>query len=129
MTTARRVDVVDTYHGQTVADPYRWLEDQEADEVRAWWQDQNAATRALLDAVPVRKRVKERLESLLALPRVSTPVARLIAGAYPKNELRSIAWFTSRGKPATMLAAVLFGSTDAPEVLKMFSTSLTASRT
>ena len=35
---------------------------------------------------------------------------RLIAGGYPKNEFRSTVWFTFRGNPLTVLAAVLFGS-------------------
>lgn len=35
--TARKDDVVDDYHGTPVADPYRWLEDTEAPDTRAWW--------------------------------------------------------------------------------------------
>jgi len=40
---SRRADVVDTLHGVPVADPYRWLEDQQAPEVRAWIDGQNTA--------------------------------------------------------------------------------------
>ena len=49
----RREDVVDTYHGIAVADPYRWLEDGDDPEVAAWVAAQNELTRSLLD-VPVR---------------------------------------------------------------------------
>ena len=51
----RREDVVDTYHGIAVADPYRWLEDGDDPEVAAWVAAQNELTRSLLD-VPVRRR-------------------------------------------------------------------------
>src|SRR5207248_11146142 len=66
-----------------------------------------------------------QLGSVTNCPR--TPVLRLIAGAYPKNEFRSTAWFTSRGNPATILVEVLSGNTDWPEALNTLRTSLTAS--
>src|SRR6478735_10418638 len=56
-----------------------------------------------------------------------TPVVRLIAAWYPKKVFRSTAWFTFRGKPETMLVAVLSGSADAPFASNTLSTSLTAS--
>ena len=49
----RREDVVDTYHGTAVADPYRWLEDGDDAEVVAWVAAQNELTRSTLD-VPAR---------------------------------------------------------------------------
>ena len=38
----RTENVVDTLHGVAIVDPYRWLEDQEAPEVREWLDQQNA---------------------------------------------------------------------------------------
>jgi prolyl oligopeptidase len=50
--TARIDMVYDTYFGTTVADPYRWLEDWEGAEARAWLDAQAACARAFLDALP-----------------------------------------------------------------------------
>ena len=57
----RRDDVVDILHGVEVPDPYRWLEDGDAAEVRQWVAAQNARTRQALDARPDRGWWHERL--------------------------------------------------------------------
>ena len=53
----RKDDVVDTLHGVQIADPYRWLEDQNSPETRAWIEAQDACTAAALDAVPGRAKI------------------------------------------------------------------------
>jgi prolyl oligopeptidase len=63
----RRDDVVDVLHGVEVADPYRWLEDGEDPDVRTWTTAQNDRTRAVLDALPGRKRLRDRLAALLGV--------------------------------------------------------------
>jgi prolyl oligopeptidase len=60
----RTVDVVDTYHGTRVRDPYRWLEDAESDEVRQWTQAQNARLRTHIDGLPDRDRIRSKLAAL-----------------------------------------------------------------
>src|SRR5438067_1139070 len=70
---SRREDVVETIHGEPVADPYRWLEDESSPEVAAWTQAQNACTRAALDTVPGREEVRDRLEQLLSIGTVTAP--------------------------------------------------------
>ena len=46
--------VTETYFGQKVDDPYRWLENQKSDESKAWMRGQADYTRATLDGLPGR---------------------------------------------------------------------------
>ncbi len=69
----RTVNVVDDFHGTTVADPYRWLEDASDPEVLAWTEAQTARTRAALDALPAREAFRQRLTALWDYPRLSIP--------------------------------------------------------
>ena len=52
----KKVDQVDDYFGTKVADPYRWLEDDNAEEVKAWVEAENAVTFGYLDTIPFRPR-------------------------------------------------------------------------
>ena len=61
----KRVPVTDTYHGVVVTDVYRWLEDWEDPAVKAWSRAQNAAARAVLDALPGREQLRARVEAIL----------------------------------------------------------------
>ena len=60
----RKGDVVDTYHGTKVADPYRWMEDLNAPEVKQWIEAENAVTVKYLDALPLRDALKTRISEL-----------------------------------------------------------------
>ncbi|HVJ86440.1 MAG TPA: prolyl oligopeptidase family serine peptidase [Caulifigura sp.] len=64
--TTRTIDHVDTYHGVTVKDPYRWLEEdvRTSSEVAAWVEAQNKATFGFLESIPERKAIQERLTKL-----------------------------------------------------------------
>jgi prolyl oligopeptidase len=91
-----RVDTtVDTLHGVAVPDPYRWLEDQEAPETRAWIDAQNSYTDRALARVPGREEIAQRLGELLRVTTVSQPIER--AGRYfystrtPEQQLAVIA--------------------------------------
>ena len=73
---ARLGDVVDDYHGTSVADPYRWLEDADAPETRAWITAQNRLTEAWLGEIPQRPAIRERLRALTDYPRAGAPWQR-----------------------------------------------------
>ena len=64
---ARKGDVVDDYHGTRVADPYRWLEDVDAEETKQWIEAENKITFAYLESIPEREFLRERLHLLLCL--------------------------------------------------------------
>ena len=65
--------VTETLHGVEITDPYRWLEDQDSPRTRAWIEEQTAYTRAYLDAIPGRERIRNRIQELLAVEAVSEP--------------------------------------------------------
>jgi len=67
-----REDVTDTWHGDRIVDPYRWLEGS-SDRIRTWTDAQNARTRAVLDAVPERAPFARRLRELLSVGLLSAP--------------------------------------------------------
>jgi prolyl oligopeptidase len=64
--SARKGPATDTYHGVTITEDYRWLEDAASPEVRAWLGAENRATRAHLDALPARAALRDRLKALFA---------------------------------------------------------------
>ncbi|WP_420597286.1 prolyl oligopeptidase family serine peptidase [Deinococcus sp.] len=59
-----RSDHTDSYHGEIIADPYRWLEDANSAETKMFVDAQNKLTRSVLDAVPERAELVERLTKL-----------------------------------------------------------------
>jgi prolyl oligopeptidase len=72
----RTVDVVDDYHGTTVRDPYRWLEDVDSPDTRAWVEAQNRVTFGFLERIPSRVRIRERLTALWNYPRFGVPLKK-----------------------------------------------------
>ena len=72
----RREDIAEDHFGVTVADPYRWLEDEDDPEVKAWMSGRDDVARAQLAALSDREAVADRLESLLYVDSRSVPVRR-----------------------------------------------------
>ena len=68
-----KVDTMDTYFGQQVADPYRWLEDDRSAETEAWVQAQNKVTENYLSQIPYREEIKERLTKIWNYPKSGSP--------------------------------------------------------
>ncbi len=69
--SAAKRPVTETFHGVTVVDDYRWMEDDTSPEVKAWVRDQNALTRKVLDAVAQRPEIARRVGELLRAQTVS----------------------------------------------------------
>lgn len=72
----RRDNVTEVIHGVTITDPYRWLEDQDSPETRAWIDEQNKYTQAWLGAQPGREQLKQRLTELIKVDAIGLPTVR-----------------------------------------------------
>ena len=64
---AKKGDQVDDFFGTKIADPYRWLEDSDAPDTRAWIDAQNELTFAYLKQVPERERIGAVIKKISAL--------------------------------------------------------------
>jgi prolyl oligopeptidase len=82
----KRVDQTDTYFGVKVEDPYRWLEDDKAEETAKWVEAQNRVTFSYLEKIPYRAGVKARLEKLYNYARYSAPFRNGDYYYYSKND-------------------------------------------
>jgi prolyl oligopeptidase len=69
----RKGDVVDQLHGTAVADPYRWLEDDNSEETKQWVTAQNRVTGEFLATIPQRGEIRSRLEALWNFERTGAP--------------------------------------------------------
>ncbi|MBD1928021.1 S9 family peptidase [Trichocoleus sp. FACHB-90] len=87
--TSQKVDQVDDYHGTKVEDPYRWLEDPDSDETKAWVEAQNQVTFEYLNEITVREKIKQRLTQLWDYEKFSIPFKegdRALRYFYFKND-------------------------------------------
>jgi prolyl oligopeptidase len=57
-------EVADDFFGTKIVDPYRWLEDLKSAEVAAWMKAQNDYTRSVLDRIPGRDKLRDRIAEL-----------------------------------------------------------------
>jgi prolyl oligopeptidase len=77
--------VVDDYFGTKVADPYRWLEDDNSPKTLEWVKNENQTTFGYLNQIPFRKTVRERLDSIANFERYTLPVKKNNKYYYFKN--------------------------------------------
>jgi prolyl oligopeptidase len=70
------IPVTDNVHGVEIEDPYRWLEDQESPETRAWIDAQNAHTDAIVGELPGHEFLKRRITELMKVNEISIPFER-----------------------------------------------------
>jgi len=69
----KKVDQMDDYFGTKVADPYRWLEDDNAADVKDWVKAQNDVTFGYLAKIPFRETIRKRVTDIFNYPRYSSP--------------------------------------------------------
>src|ERR1043166_5566001 len=98
--------VTETLHGVTVTDPYRWLDDHQAPATRDWIERQNAYTDAMIGHLPQKQAAAARIEEMLTVDQMSTPVIR--GGRY---------FFSKRPKGADKYAIYIRESAAGPDVL------------
>ena len=82
----QKVDVVDTYFGTEINDPYRWLEDDRSDETAAWVAAQNEVTFGYLDKIPYRNQIKNQLEEIWNYEKIGAPFNEGDYTFYFKND-------------------------------------------
>ena len=82
----QKVDVVDTYFGTEINDPYRWLEDDRSDETAAWVAAQNEVTFGYLDKIPCRNQIKNQLEEIWNYEKIGAPFNEGDYTFYFKND-------------------------------------------
>ncbi|MGC9503374.1 prolyl oligopeptidase family serine peptidase [Baaleninema sp.] len=82
----KTIEQVDTYHGTAISDPYRWLEDPDSDDSRAWIDAQNQLTFKFLENIKSRSKIKERVTQLWNYEKYGTPFKRDRRYFYFKND-------------------------------------------
>lgn len=83
----KRSSQTDEFHGTQVPDPYRWMEDVDSADTRAWIDAENKLTDSYLSAIPQRTAIKQRLTDLWNYERYSAP-SKVADGfyIYSKND-------------------------------------------
>lgn len=69
----KKTETTDNYFGTQVIDPYRWLEDDMAEDTKAWVVEENEVTENYLSQIPYRNAIKDRLENLWNYEKYSAP--------------------------------------------------------
>jgi len=104
----RTTNVKDIYHGNSIDDPYRWLEDDHAKETIEWVDIQNQYTQNYLRQIPFRARIKEDLTKLWNYEKFSSPFKKGKYYFFYKNDglqNQSVLYYQKglNGKPAVFI--------------------------
>ena len=84
--TRKDTSVSEEYFGTSVADPYRWLENDTSAETGAWVKAQNEVTFGYLEQIPYRNAIKDRLTELWDYEKYSAPFKRGDYTYFYKND-------------------------------------------
>ena len=129
---APREQVVDEYHGTKVADPYRWLEDADTPQSRAWIAAQTELVEAYLGDIPARERIRARLTAVWNYERFGIPTRVGTHYAYAKNaglQNQSVVYISPElGSDERVLIDPNGLSTDGTVALSGFSFTLDGTR-
>src|SRR3954449_1983884 len=82
----KKIDQVDVYNGVKVADPYRWLEDDNSPATAAWVEAENKVTFPYLEAIPYRDRMQKRVKQVSDYAKYSSPSRKGPYYFFFKNE-------------------------------------------
>ena len=81
-----KVDTVDIYHGVEVADPYRWLEDDNSEATKAWVKEEQKITTNYLSQIPFRQKIENRLTQIWDYPKYGLPFKKGDFWYFYKND-------------------------------------------
>ena len=101
----KTVDSVDTYFGEAVKDPYRWLEDDRSTETEAWVKAQNKTTAAYLKQIPFIDDLKTRLSKIWNYEKIGAPFIEGNYTYFSKNDglqNQNVIYRTQNDKEATV---------------------------
>lgn len=79
-------DLVETLHEVEIPDPYRWMEDIDSAEVRAWVEEQNQLTQNYLATLPNREAIKNRMTELWNYEKFGVPSKHAARYFYSYND-------------------------------------------
>ncbi len=95
----KKETIVDDYNGVKVEDPYRWLEDDNSEQTKAWVQEENKVTFDYLSKIPYRDKIKKRIEEMWNYPKYGAPFQKEDHYYFQKNDglQNQSVWFTQKG--------------------------------
>ena len=114
----RQDNVKEVIHGVEIVDPYRWLEDQDGRETKAWVAAENAYTHSILDGLPVRAGVRKRLTEMLHHDTMGAPIQE--GGYY---------FFTKKGADQDLSSIYRRKGPDGPDELLIDPNPMSADHT
>jgi prolyl oligopeptidase len=95
----KKENVVDDYNGVKVEDPYRWLENDNSEDTRAWVQEENKTTFDYLSKIPYRDKIKKRVEEIWNYPKYGAPFRKGDFYYFTKNDglQNQSVWYKQKG--------------------------------